>query len=906
MVTGMTKNDPKIIVQKGHFSAIQKVAFRPQGDLLLTGPFMGSLGFWDNRGICVNRLDIGGQSLQDLAWHPSGERFAVAGNVSVAVWTPGGEKRQVLDHPELISALCYTPDGERLVVAMNSAIWIWSDGGERIGSAAIDDDGFSCLAVTAAGRIAAGTYNSGIMIYDEKGELLSTVEVPGAVVQRVDYGKDDALLVGTNEGLLRYRDGGFHAILETSDEVTCLSINREGTRFAAGLSSGEVYIGDTRKGEAVKLLEGSDWTYDLDWHPSGDRIAVARSQAPLQVIETGGSIVMEVGEDLTRFRAVRFDDVRGLAPIADENEIYELFDIDHDTRDFIKKQKALIGAGGIINDLDLAPDGMMLVAIDSGVQVRELDGEVKRSFSGHREQVNCVAMNPAGDLVASGSTDGNVMIWTLDGEVRGSHQFKGPVPINIAWKPDGTMMAIMFSIANTIALLDVKGKLIAELDSGDRESGFNDHCWSRGGERLIASSSSGWIKAWDPRGTLLDTIKEPDLLSINAVAFDRDGNILAGNSAGCIQTWKNGNIVRKIQPKEGVWAVVQALAVSESGNVMCIESRDEGNYLVIRSVDGKRIAKVLLPEGIFTLRIVPDDRNNSVVCAAGNRILIYSLDGSSLGEIKVSSGRMSAMDFIAGTKGVAIAAGYEDGTVELMDGEGRVLVQERPHGKPINCIAFSPREDRFVSASGDGSLILWNRDGSIVRSISIQSDPTVIVYDTRGDRFMAGFTDGCVRMWNAEGEFLAEARGEESGGMPDMPVNLAFNPGEPSFAVGFAGGEKGYVRVFSENAEALDTFDGFLNFVGQLLAYHSSGEYIVFTGIDHELLVYRLQDRAHICTVVPVRGGFVAHTPDGSFDCSSPELGEYVNVSLGGRVERYEEGFASLYRPGLLDELFRP
>jgi WD40 repeat protein len=151
----VTKNDPKIIVQKGHFSAIQKVAFRPQGDLLVSGPFMGSLGFWDSRGICVNQLAMGGQSLQDLAWHPSGERFAVAGNFSVAVWTPGGEKRMVLDHPEMISALCYTPDGERLVVAMNSAIWIWSDGGERIGSATIEDDGFSCLAVTSAGRIAA-------------------------------------------------------------------------------------------------------------------------------------------------------------------------------------------------------------------------------------------------------------------------------------------------------------------------------------------------------------------------------------------------------------------------------------------------------------------------------------------------------------------------------------------------------------------------------------------------------------------------------------------------------------------------------------------------------------------------------------------------------------------------------
>lgn len=901
----MTKNDKKIIIQKGHFSTIQKVAFRPQGDLLVTGPYMGSLGFWDNRGICVNRLAVGGQSLQDLAWHPSGERFAVAGNLSVTVWTMVGEKKLVIDHPEYISALCYTPDGKRLIVAMNSAIWIWSDEGERIGSASIEDDGFSCLAVTAAGRIAAGTYNSGIMIFDGKGELLSALEVPGASIKRVDYGKDETLLVGTNEGVLRYRDGGFLAILETNDEVTCLSIDRAGTRFAAGLSGGEVYIGDTRKGEAVKLLEALDWVHDLGWHPSGDRIAVSRSQAPLQVIETGGSIVMEVGEDMTRFRAVRFDEVHGLAPICDENEIYELFDIDNETRDFINKQKALIGAGGIIKDIDLAPDGMMLVAVETGVQVRERDGEVRRAFSGHREQVNCVAMSPAENLVASGSTDGNVMIWTLGGETMGAHQFKDRAPVKIAWKPDGTMLAIRFALGNRIALLDVRGKLIAELDSGDRESGFNDHCWSRDNERLIASSGSGWIKAWDPRGTLLDTIEEPDLLSINAVAFDRDGNILAGNSAGWIQTWKNGKIVRRIEPEEGIWAAVMALAVSESGEVMCIESRDEGNFLVMRGVDGKRIAKVLLPEGIFTLRIVPDNRNNAVVCAAGNRILMYSLDGSSLGEIKVSSGRLSAMDFISGSRGVTIAAGYEDGTVELMDGGGRVLVQERPHGKPVNCIVLSPREDRFVSASGDGSLMLWGRDGSIVRSISVRSDPTAVVYDARGDRFMAGFADGCVYIWNAEGEFLAETRGEESGKMPDIPVTLAFNPGEPTFAVGFAGGEKGYVRIFSENAEPLDTFDGLLNFIGQLVGYHSSGEYIVFTGIDHELLVYRLQDRAHVCTVVPVRGGFVVHSPDGSFDCSSPELGEYVNVSLGGRVERYGDRFASLYRPGLLQKLFR-
>jgi hypothetical protein len=116
-------------------------------------------------------------------------------------------------------------------------------------------------------------------------------------------------------------------------------------------------------------------------------------------------------------------------------------------------------------------------------------------------------------------------------------------------------------------------------------------------------------------------------------------------------------------------------------------------------------------------------------------------------------------------KGDRIVSGGGDGTVRLWQLDGSPAGEPfKGHDDWVWSVAFSPKGDRIVSGGGDGTVRLWQLDGSPAGEPFKGHDGGVssVAFSPKGDRIVSGGQDGTVRAWNAvSGEELLVLRGHE-------------------------------------------------------------------------------------------------------------------------------------------------
>lgn len=289
-----------------------------------------------------------------------------------------------------------------------------------------------------------------------------------------------------------------------------------------------------------------------------------------------------------------------------------------------------------------------------------------KTLSGHQGAVTAIALSSEAGLLASGSSDRSIRLWSLEGELLQ------------VWP--GRSFRFAQGHADRVTAL----------------------AFSPNGEVLVSGSADGSIKQWDLRQAQLFSSLPGQGWGISTLALSPVAPILvSGSEDGLIQVWDleqeqlRVNLVQLDQPVTG-------LAFSQTGQSFWSSS---GQSICHWNLSDRRLLTTLKghAEGVSAIAL---DLHCSLISGGNDRLLkLWNLtSGEQQKVIAAHRNRISAL--AVHPSGDLFASSSEDGTVKLWDlwtGQRQASLR---HAWAVAAIGFSP-DGQLVSGSADATVRIW-------------------------------------------------------------------------------------------------------------------------------------------------------------------------------------------------------
>ena len=507
---------------------------------------------------------------------------------------------------------------------------------------------------------------------------------------------------------------GFGGVLQSAFgyEVTTagLYLNKiqDNGLYAVGYKNGKIRLKDATTGKHLKTFQGPKGRISqLVFSPDGTILAVNTSNAPIRLwdVNTGKSI-----KDLTKTK------MWGMLTFSKDGktlvcqgqlgdlESIELWDVATQTL----RTKLGEDIGTNIHIFAVSPDAKTVARANRNGDIWIWDtntGEELSAFStGHTQRLTALAFSPDNSTIASGHTN-TIMLWDA---LNFTQLSNGVVPkgwINaLVFSPDGSTVSgikrfrfkrrtrgqfIKEGVSSTLSLWDTRtgDKLsdspvesyfgeLPELPGVQNSSSSSSGAigvvvFSQNGNMLAAALNTEratedyrfTVHVWDIPDRKLNLTLKGHTDKVNALAFTRDGKMLAsGSDDGTIQLWDIS-----------IGAPTLSLRAAKTGALAF-------------SSDGKMLASA----------------NNS------DSIQLWDVTtGRQWTSLKSENDYITVLTF--STDGKILASGDRYGLIQLWDvATGNKLPTIKGHVDWVNALAFSPDGKTLASGSEDGVIFLWN------------------------------------------------------------------------------------------------------------------------------------------------------------------------------------------------------
>jgi WD40 repeat protein/serine/threonine protein kinase len=525
--------------------AVVTVAFHPDGKLLAGAISSGTAGettIWDvESGRQVQSLKGHKGGVVGVAYSPDGKLLASSGwDGTVRLWDPvsGSELRTLRGHENIVFRIAFHPDGKRLASgSWDGTVRIWDvTTGEQLDQLEEGVSEIWAMAYSRDGRrLATGNLEGVVHLWDgDTGKAQLHFPAQNGVIQNITFNRDGTRLAvagwdrtiklcdpDTGEDVLTLRGH--------TDLVQALAFSPDGLSLGSSGWDGNVLLWDARP-----LLETPE-KKSLDGHESmitglaidstGQRLATTSLDRTVRVWNA------ESGQEMQRYRghrsltfAVAFgpDNQHIVSGGFDEVRVWDPATAQDVTR--------FTGQKGTCMAVAYSPDGRRIAScagIEGSVKVWDAStAKQLLSFDAHFLGTTAIVFSPNGKYLATGGTDRTVKVWDAETGDR-VHILEGHKHIvqGVAFSADSKMLA-SGSWDQTIKLWDVKsGKELRSITG--HENRIVTVAFSPDGKRVASASHDGTAKVWD-----VATGKELFSFSsqrgiVLCVAFSPDGNTLA-------------------------------------------------------------------------------------------------------------------------------------------------------------------------------------------------------------------------------------------------------------------------------------------------------------------------------------------------------------------------------------------
>lgn len=504
----------------------------------------------------------------------------------------------------------------------------------------------------------------------------------------------------------------------------------------------------------------------------------------------------------------------------------------------------------------------------------------KSVFSQSLGSIFSVAFSPDQNLLATGSSDGQIRIWQVsDGKQLMAWQAHGDWIRSVMFSDDGKLIA-SGSNDRTIRIWDNQtGDCLKIL------RGHKDWVWSvnfvLGSHLLVSASSDHTAKVWSiDLGICVYTFHEPDE-QVWSAAFSNNGYTLATGSATSVKLWNvwtqqcvkvfqdNATRVRSLSfSPDGktlvgssddrsikTWDVdsgkcLQTLQSATTTRLWSVKFSPNGQKLISGSADTIQMWNLEEGECLMTLQ-EPQHRARSIACSPDGRIIAVGSDdqlvrlwdtktGEPLRTLQGYTNRIWTIAFhpICLPKGdfFCLASGSDDGIVRLWDvNTGECLKTLLGHTSRIRSVAFSPDGQILASGSHDRTIKLWDvSTGECIKTLRGHVDWVLsVMFSINNRTLISAGDDQSVLVWDIHTNDSQPLR------EPEQEWMWAF-AGHPTDEIVATGGSSQAVNLWNiHTGLCLSTLKHSSRI--RAIAFHPSGEILASSSDDLTVRLWSMQ-----------------------------------------------------------------
>ncbi|KAK3809436.1 MAG: hypothetical protein J3Q66DRAFT_405440 [Benniella sp.] len=552
IVTYLTSSWERVRILDGHTGNVQRVAFSPDGDRIVSGSQDRTVRLWD-----------------------------------VAT----GSQLHVMNHTTEVNGVAYSPQGD--LVASGSDDWtvrLWdvvTGDCHKVLSGHTDDVLGVAFSPTGT-QVASSSSDCTIRLWSVETGVCSLV-LPGHMgdVWGLSYSPHgDHIASGSNDTTVRIWDvesGSCRHILDGhTGPLNSVAYSPNGDQVASGGVDETVRIWDVETGSCHRTLAGHSSSVQIvAFSPKGDQLASGSSDKTLRLwdVSTGSSRLVSSGHR-SSVTAICCSPKGDQVASGDRHSTIRLWDMETGSC-----HRTLSGHSDSIFGLAYSPEGDWIASVEGGgdcnmvrVWKRE-SGECQYNLTGHMDWIHGVAFSPDGSMIATASDDCTVRFWDLATGVcrRTLTGYEGGV-MSVVYAPDGEQIATG-SKDQTVRFWDVETGECCKILRGHNDW-VREVVYSPQGDQLASASRDTTLRLWDLRTGECRSTLTGHSDAVWGVTYSTNGKLLAsGSSDKTVRLWdaSSGECRAMIEHfPDSVWCVAWSTS-------------SDANYLLSGCYDGSML-----------------------------------------------------------------------------------------------------------------------------------------------------------------------------------------------------------------------------------------------------------------------------------------------------------------------------
>ncbi|WP_152983550.1 nSTAND1 domain-containing NTPase [Lyngbya aestuarii] len=368
----------------------------------------------------------------------------------------------------------------------------------------------------------------------------------------------------------------------------------------------------------------------------------------------------------------------------------------------------LEGHNEVVWDVSFSPDGNIIASgsVDKVIKLWTPKGKLLNTLKGHQKSITSVSFSPNAQMIASSSQDQTVKLWTLGQDTQMAAipitlRGHGDIVSSVSFSPDGQIIASA-SEDKTVKLWDLEGQLLRTITA--HNSPLNWVSFSPKGDVIATAGNDGTARLLTPRGRRLKTLRHSssDESKVYTVTFSPDGELIATvGSDRTIKLWnRQGRLLKILRGHEQLIYGVefspdsQMLATASGDKTVKLWSRD-GELLITFEGHGDQVTNVSFsPDGKILASSSYD-----------KKVKLWRIEDIPLKLLEGHQDRVLGVSF--SPDGQILASASQDQTVKLWSRSGTLLQTLKGYQDRVSAISFSPDGQLLATASYDKKVKLW-------------------------------------------------------------------------------------------------------------------------------------------------------------------------------------------------------